>query len=106
MRSAGGRKMQQLKANEHVYQLATGHWAPRCLQLIAEVGVADHLGDEPRRVEELAEATNVNADAIGDRYLIDLGAKDYLHSLMLRTSELYQRLGGIGECGVCCWQRS
>lgn len=35
-------------------QLATGYWVPRCLHVIAELGVADALGDAPLSIEALA----------------------------------------------------
>jgi hypothetical protein len=51
-----------------LWQIATGHLLPRCLHLVAELGVADHLGDAPATAEELATATRVSADAL-DRML-------------------------------------
>jgi hypothetical protein len=37
---------------------------PRCLHVIAEMGVADALGDSPRTAEELAASSGADADAL------------------------------------------
>jgi len=47
-----------------LWQLATGHFLSRCLHVVAELGVADHLGDAPASAETLARAAGVNADAL------------------------------------------
>jgi len=47
-----------------VVQLATGFWFSRCLQAIAEIGVADILSDEPQSAAELAQAVGANADSL------------------------------------------
>jgi O-methyltransferase domain len=49
-------------------ELATGYWLPRCLHVVADIGVADALETEPRSVADLARALGVNADAL-DRVL-------------------------------------
>lgn len=41
---------------------AMGYLRAASLRAVAQLGVADHLGDEPRPVEELAEATGTNPD--------------------------------------------
>jgi hypothetical protein len=51
-----------------LWQIATDHLLPRCLHVVADLGVADRLGDEPMTAEALARATKVNADAL-DRML-------------------------------------
>ncbi|MEO8565750.1 MAG: hypothetical protein ABI541_05145, partial [Betaproteobacteria bacterium] len=51
-----------------LWQIATAHLLPRCLHVVADLGVADRLGDEPMTAEALARATKVNADAL-DRML-------------------------------------
>jgi hypothetical protein len=48
-----------------VADLARAYLAPRCLHVVAEIGVADHLADVPRPLHALAEATAVNPDALG-----------------------------------------
>ncbi|HTT00544.1 MAG TPA: methyltransferase [Steroidobacteraceae bacterium] len=42
-----------------VMDLAVAYWSSRCLHVIAELGVADALGDQPRSAEELARASGV-----------------------------------------------
>lgn len=45
-------------------QLAASHYLVSCLQVVAELGVADELGEE-RPLVELATATGADADALG-----------------------------------------
>jgi O-methyltransferase/methyltransferase family protein len=45
-------------------QMAGGYAVSRSLHCVAELGVADVLGDEPRTAEELAAATGANPDAL------------------------------------------
>jgi hypothetical protein len=45
--------------------LSAGYFASRSLHVVAELGIADALGDEPKTVEALAAATNADADALG-----------------------------------------
>jgi hypothetical protein len=52
-------------APARLWQLATGHFLPRCLHVIAELGAADHIDDEPVTTDALARATRSNADALG-----------------------------------------
>jgi hypothetical protein len=47
-----------------LWQLATGHFLARCLHVVAELGVADHLGDAPATAQALAHAAGANADAL------------------------------------------
>lgn len=56
--------MSQEHPVESVLGLATAYWASRCLHVIAEAGVADALGDEPRAASELAAQTATNPDAL------------------------------------------
>src|SRR5438477_11141276 len=39
--------MQPSTANIQVMQLTTAYWTSRCLHVVAELGVADHLGNQP-----------------------------------------------------------
>jgi hypothetical protein len=48
-----------------VLQVATDHFLPRCLHVVAELGVADKLGDAPMSADALASATGLNADVLG-----------------------------------------
>ncbi len=45
-------------------QLSGGHCVPRCLHVVAELGIADALGDTPQTAANLAEATGTNAGAL------------------------------------------
>jgi hypothetical protein len=45
--------------------LSGEHCVPRCLHVVAELGIADALGDTPQTAASLAEATGTNADALG-----------------------------------------
>ncbi len=47
-----------------VQSLAVAYWASRCLHVVAELGIADVLGDEPQPAEALARPSGVNARAL------------------------------------------
>jgi hypothetical protein len=47
-----------------LWQIATGYLLPRCLHVVAELGVADHLGEEPATAEALARATSANEGSL------------------------------------------
>ena len=47
-----------------ILELAMIYAVPRCLHVIADIGVADALGDSPRTPAELAASTGVNAGAL------------------------------------------
>lgn len=49
---------------ETILELAFGHTPARALHVVAELGVADHLGDEPRDVKALAGDTGADPDAL------------------------------------------
>jgi O-methyltransferase domain len=57
--------MSQPNPAEAILGLSTAYWASRCLHLVAELGVADALGDEPLTAEALAPALGVQADPLG-----------------------------------------
>jgi hypothetical protein len=48
-----------------VLMLTTAYWASRCLQVAAELGVADVLGEEPQTAEALAGALGVQPQPLG-----------------------------------------
>jgi len=48
-----------------IQELSTGYFASRCLHAVAELGIADALGDNEMEVGALAAATGSNADALG-----------------------------------------
>src|SRR5215469_10124605 len=45
-------------------QMITGYWISQAIYAAAKFGIADHLKDGPKTVEELAGATSTNADAL------------------------------------------
>jgi hypothetical protein len=47
-----------------VIQLTTTYWASRCMHVVAELGVADALGDHPQSTEALAEATSTHPQSL------------------------------------------
>lgn len=51
-------------ANIQIMQLTSAYWTSRCLHTVAQLGVADHLGDEPLPTEALAKATGTRPDAL------------------------------------------
>ena len=73
--------------HEVVWTLTNAVVASRCLQVVAELGVADHIGDEPASAKDLAAACGADADAL-DRVLallatfgvFEAGASGYGHT--------------------------
>jgi hypothetical protein len=64
----GGDTMADTSLHEKLFALAAAFWLPRSLQAIAELGVADALGDQPQTAEQLARA--IGADPVSvDRVL-------------------------------------
>lgn len=57
--------MTDLKAVQTLNEIAGGALMARCVQVIAEIGVADALGDTPRTPEELAAAVDAHPGALG-----------------------------------------
>lgn len=55
------------------------YWASRCLHLVAELGVADHLGDTPATADTLARACGLEGQALNRvlRALANHGIFDY-----------------------------
>ena len=47
-----------------IQNLAVAYWASRCLHVVAELGVADVLGDEPQTAETLARSSGVKVQAL------------------------------------------
>lgn len=61
------------QAHETIWMLATAAVAARCLHLVAELGVADSIGNEPVTVHTLASSCNADPDTL-DRVLRLLAA--------------------------------
>lgn len=51
-------------ANIQIIQLTTACWTSRCLYVIAELGVADTLGDQPQSTEAIAKAIGAQPKAL------------------------------------------
>ncbi len=51
-------------ANIQLLQLTTANWTSRCLHVVAELGIADAIGDQPQSTEALAAATSTQPQAI------------------------------------------
>src|SRR6266550_1058968 len=49
---------------ETLLQIAGEYAVPRCLHVVADLGIADALDDQPRTAAALAESTGTNADAL------------------------------------------
>jgi hypothetical protein len=45
-------------------EMITGYWISQAVYAAAKFGIADHLKDGPKLVEELAESTSTNPDAL------------------------------------------
>jgi hypothetical protein len=56
--------MSEINPFQTIMQLATGYWVPRCLHVIAELGLADRLDETPETPEALAQAINVQPQAL------------------------------------------
>ena len=64
-RPAYDRRMTTPTAPEVLLELSSAHVPARALQIVAELGIADQLGDEPRSAEELAGSVDADPDAVG-----------------------------------------
>jgi hypothetical protein len=67
--------MNNLAPDQVIFSLVNSHAIARCLQVVAEFGVADALADCPMTAAELAAQTGMNADAL-NRMLRLLAAHD------------------------------
>jgi hypothetical protein len=47
-----------------IQELAVAYWASRCLHIVAELGIADLLGDEAQTAQSLAQRSGVNPQAL------------------------------------------
>src|SRR5262249_49237955 len=56
--------MGDLTSEQALWSLINSHTVARCLQVVAEFGVADALADRPMTAAELAAKTGMNADAL------------------------------------------
>jgi hypothetical protein len=56
--------MKERHPAETILRLSTAYWVSRCLHLVADVGIADALGDEAQPATVLAGKTGTNPDAL------------------------------------------
>jgi hypothetical protein len=70
-----------------ILQLAGGAVLPRCLHVVANLGVADALGDAPQTAAQLAARTGAHAEALGRalRLLAANGVFAYADGLITHT---------------------
>jgi len=57
--------MSELNPFATLQQIAGGYCVPRCLHIVADVGVADVLDEKPQTAAELAAAVGAHPDALG-----------------------------------------
>ena len=60
--------MTQQQPHEIIWTLSTAAIAARCIQLVADLGVADRIGEQPVTIGGLASSSGANPDAL-DRVL-------------------------------------
>ena len=65
-------------------EISAGYWLPRALHTVADLGIADALGDEPQSATYLASQVGTNPDAL-DRVLRLLAS----HGIFDRTDGTY-----------------
>jgi predicted transcriptional regulator len=75
---------------DDLLRISMSHGLPRSLHAVAELGIADALGESPRSAEELARDTGTHADALA-RTLRVLSAEGILECINRRTGELENR---------------
>lgn len=57
-------KVQMLSPGHALYQMAMGHFVPRALALVTQLGIADLLKECPRSARDLAAATQTHAPSL------------------------------------------
>lgn len=57
-------EMTETSAHQQLDGMITGYWISQAIYAAAKFNIADHLKDGPKSVDELAEATSTNADAL------------------------------------------
>jgi len=72
---------------QQLMQITTAYWTSRCLHVVAQLGVADHIGDWPQSTEALAEATGTQADALNRvlRLLASVGVFEWKNNAWHHT---------------------
>ena len=54
----------QIPPPEQLWMLATGYFLPRCLHIVAELGVADQVGEEPVTADQIAACSGADASTL------------------------------------------
>ena len=57
-------EMTEPSAGQQLDRMITGYWVSQAIYAAAKFGIADHLKDGPRSVDDLAAATSTNSDAL------------------------------------------
>src|SRR5215813_12410032 len=56
--------MDEISTHKQLDQMITGYWISQAIYAVAKFGIADHLKDGPKTVDQLASATSTNPDAL------------------------------------------
>ena len=59
-----GERMNDESPHQQLDGMITGYWISQAIYAAAKFGIADHLKDGPKSVEELAEVTSTDADSL------------------------------------------
>lgn len=51
-------------ANIQLMQLTNAFWTSRCLHVVAEIGIADHLNEKPESTDSLAQSTGTHPESL------------------------------------------
>jgi hypothetical protein len=62
-------------ATNTLLEVSMMYAVPRCLHVIAEMGIADALDGDPRTTQDLAASTGVNADALARGSPVGIGVR-------------------------------
>jgi predicted transcriptional regulator len=84
---------QQQPPPDAIKALSTAGFAARCLHVVADLGVADRIGDQPVTISELASSCAADPDAL-DRVLRLLAAHgifEWQHGSYSHTPSLLAR---------------
>jgi hypothetical protein len=75
-----------------VKDLAVAYWVSRCLHLVAELGIADHLGDAPATAQVLASACGLQTQplnrvlrALANHGVFEYDGERFAHNAASRT---------------------
>ena len=74
-------------ANIQLMQLTTACWTSRCLHVIAELGIADLIGDQPQSTDALAKSTGTQPQPLYRvlRLLASVGIFEWKHGVWHHT---------------------